>query len=479
MIVVGAGISGIGAAYHLQNRCPDPTFTILEGRADIGGTWDLFRYPGVRSDSDMHTLGFSFKPWVAEQSIADGPSILSYLRETVAEHGIGPRIRFHHRVVRAEWVDGRWTVDIERGDTGERLQMTARYLYVCTGYYRYSSGYTPDFPGIGSFTGQIIHPQLWPEDLDYQGKRVVVIGSGATAMTLVPAMASGGAAHVTMLQRSPTYVVAAPDRDAIANKLRKVLPGKVAYRATRFKNTRMQQFFYRQTRVRPEKMKQRLLDMTRKELGADYVAEHFTPSYGPWDERLCLIPNGDLYQAIKNKTASVVTDTIDTFTPTGIKVGSGAEIEADIVVTATGLELVRLGEIDVVVDGRSVDFADTWTYKGFAYSGVPNLASVFGYVNASWTLRADLCAEYLCRLLNHMRATGTDVCTPVLRLADAGMSERPWIDGFSPGYIRRGIHRFPKQGDRAPWINPQNFARDKQLFLKDPVDDGAMQFTRS
>jgi cation diffusion facilitator CzcD-associated flavoprotein CzcO len=476
VIVVGAGISGIGAAYHLQTRCPGRTFTILEGRADIGGTWDLFRYPGVRSDSDMHTLGYSFKPWTEAKSIADGPSIMAYLRATVAEYGIDQHIRFGHLVRRAEWDSStaRWTVHAVHD--GAPVTMTCNFLFMCSGYYSYRHGHTPDFPGRTQFLGTVVHPQEWPEDLDYAGKRVVVIGSGATAMTIVPAMAEQ-AAHVTMLQRSPTYVVARPDHDPIANTLRKVLPDEVAYRITRAKNTALQQFMYKRTRTQPDKVKQTLLDMTRKELGEEYTAQHFTPSYNPWDQRLCLIPNGDLFEAIKSGKASVVTDTIDTWTATGIRLASGRELQADIIVTATGLELVTLGEIEFLVDGEPVDFSQTWTYKGMAYSDVPNLASTFGYINASWTLRADLTSEYVCRLLNHMAATGTVQCTPRLRPDDADMPQRPWIGDFSANYMQREMHRFPKQGDREPWINPQDYQRDKKMFLKSPIDDGVMQFT--
>ena len=480
VIVVGAGISGIGAGYHLQTNCPDRTYAILEGRPDIGGTWDLFRYPGVRSDSDMHTLGYSFKPWTSSKAIADGPSILSYLRETVAEYGIDRHIRFNHLVSKAEWStdDARWTITADRSDTGEAVELTCSYLFMCSGYYSYRGGYTPDFPGIESFDGLVVHPQAWPEDLDYTGKKVVVIGSGATAMTIVPAMADT-AEHITMLQRSPTYVVSRPDQDAIANRLRKVLPSGLAYDITRLKNTTLQQVMYKRMRSRPEQSKEQLLKMVRSEMGDDYdVDTHFTPSYYPWDQRLCLIPNSDLFNAIKSGKASVVTDTIDTFTTTGVKLASGDELDADIVITATGLQMVTLGEMDIVVDGEPVDFSKTWTYKGFAYSDVPNLASSFGYINASWTLRADLICEYVCRLLNHMAETGTVQCTPRLRASDADMPERDWIENFSSGYMQRVMHMLPKQGDREPWINPQDYRRDKKMFKKSPVADGVMRFAR-
>jgi monooxygenase len=481
VIVVGAGISGIGAAYHLQQNCPGRTYAILEGRPDIGGTWDLFRYPGVRSDSDMHTLGYSFKPWKAAKSIADGPSILEYLRETVAEFGIGPHIRFDHLVERAEWStdDARWTVAGTRADTGESFGFTCNYLFMCSGYYSYKGGYEAELSGLENFAGTVVHPQAWPDDLDYAGKRVVVIGSGATAVTIVPAMADD-AAHVTMLQRSPTYVVSRPDEDVIANTLSKVLPEGIAYDITRLKNTTLQQVLYKRMRTQPEKSKAQLLKMVRKELGDEYdIDTHFTPRYNPWDQRMCLVPNSDLFTAISSGRASVVTDLIDTFTPTGIRLQSGDELDADIIVTATGLQLVTLGEMDFVVDGEPVDFSKTWTYKGFAYSDVPNLASSFGYINASWTLRADLICEYVCRLLNHMDETGTVQCTPRLRASDADMPQRDWIENFSSGYMQRVMHLFPKQGDREPWINPQNYRRDKKMFKKSPVADGVMRFARA
>ncbi len=481
MLVVGAGISGIGAGYHLQRLCPDRTYAILEGRDAIGGTWDLFRYPGVRSDSDMHTLGYSFKPWTAERSIADGPSILDYVQETAREFGIDRHIRFGHRVTRAEWStdDARWTVTAERTDTGATVTLTCAYLFMCSGYYSYRSGYTPVFPGRDRFGGEVVHPQEWPEDLDVDGRRVVVIGSGATAMTLVPALVDQGA-QVTMLQRSPTYVVSRPDKDALANRLRKVLPDRWAYAITRWKNVRLQQWLYRKTRTDPGKVRKVLLDKVRDELGPDYdVDTHFTPSYDPWDQRLCLVPNSDLFAAIRSGRAEVVTDHIVTFTEEGIELASGEVLEADVIVTATGLQLVTLGEMDFVVDDEPVDFARTWTYKGLAYSDVPNLASSFGYVNASWTLRADLTCEWVCRVLNHMRATGTDTCVPRLRPSDRAMPERPWIDDFSAGYMQRMMPLLPKQGDRAPWLNPQRYDADKKLIARAPIDDDVLHFTRS
>ena len=480
VLVVGAGISGIGAGYHLNTMCPSRTYAILEGRADIGGTWDLFRYPGVRSDSDMHTLGFRFKPWTEAKAIADGPDILRYLHNTMNEFDIARHIRFGHLVKTAQWSSetSQWTVHVERVGTGDIVTFTCGFLFMCSGYYRYSEGFTPEFPGRERFQGQIIHPQKWTSDVAYSGKRVVVVGSGATAITLVPAMAKD-AEHVTMLQRSPTYIAARPDVDAFANKLRKYLPAKIAYAITRLKNTKYQQLVYSRSRTHPDKVKEILLKGVREQLGPDYdIDKDFTPSYNPWDQRLCLAPNGDLFQAMREGKASVVTDTIDTFDETGILLSSGQHLDADVIVTATGLQLVTLGEVQFEVDGKPINFADTWTYKGVAYSGVPNLASSFGYINASWTLRSDLTCEYVCRLLNHMAKTGTTQCTPQLRDEDLNMPERPWIDSFSAGYMSRVMHMFPRQGNHAPWVNPQNFARDKKMFRRAPLDDGAMQFTR-
>jgi cation diffusion facilitator CzcD-associated flavoprotein CzcO len=480
VVVVGAGISGIGAGYFLQRDCPNKSFVILEGREALGGTWDLFRYPGVRSDSDMHTLGYSFKPWTAEKSIADGPLILSYLNETVDQYSLREKIRFNTLVTTAEWSTetATWTLTATDSRTNAAHTYSCSYLYMCSGYYSYKEGYTPEFPGIESFRGTVVHPQKWPHNFDFAGQRVVVIGSGATAMTLVPAMANH-ASHVTMLQRSPTYVVARPDKDSLSLALRKFLPEKMAYSLTRWKNTTLQQFVYKRTRTKPEQVKDALLKGVREALGDEYdVDTHFTPSYNPWDQRLCLVPNGDLFESIKSGKASVITDHIKRIDETGIQLQSGGHIDADIIVTATGLNLVTLGEMSFVVDGEHVDFSKTWSYKGCAYSGVPNLASSFGYINASWTLRADLTCEYVCRLLNHMDKTGTDVCTPRLRESDAGMPERPWIDNFSAGYMERVMHQFPKQGDREPWINPQNYKRDKKMFRDSPIVDGVMIFEK-
>ena len=479
VVIVGAGISGIGAGYHLQQDCPDRDYVILEGRDDLGGTWDLFRYPGVRSDSDMHTLGYSFKPWTEAKAIADGPSILTYVRETAAEFGIDQKMRFQHMVTDASWSSetSTWTVTAQVGAEGGRqtVAYTCNYLFMCSGYYSYKGGYEPEFPGRTDFAGPVVHPQKWPEDLDYEGKRVVVIGSGATAMTLVPAMATT-ASHVTMLQRSPTYVVSRPSVDSIANGLRKVLPDNMAYGITRWQNATLGEFFYKQTRTKPDKMREKLLKLAKKELGDETVAEHFTPEYNPWDQRLCLIPDSDLYNSINNGDASVVTAEIDTLTATGILLTNGEHIDADIIVTATGLQLVTIGDMDFAVDGQPVDFSKTWTYKGIAYSDVPNMASSFGYINASWTLRADITCQWVCRLLNHMTESGMTQATPRLRPEDADMPERPFIDDFSAGYMARMMPLLPRQGDREPWINTQSYRADKKFIAKAPIVDGVMRF---
>lgn len=479
LVIVGAGISGIGAAVHLQDKCPGKTFTILEGRDAIGGTWDLFRYPGIRSDSDMHTLGYNFKPWREAKSIADGPSIRNYLKETTTEHKLTEHIRFQHQVKQAAWSteDACWRVEVQRGVEDDRVFFTCNFLFVCGGYYNYDKGYTPEIDGIEQFQGQIVHPQHWPEDLDYTDKQVLVIGSGATAMTLVPAMAERGA-QVTMVQRSPTYVVSRPDTDVIANTLRKFLPEKVAYAITRFKNIQLQRFFYHRTRTRPEKVKAKLLDLVRKQLPPDFdVSKHFTPNYNPWDQRLCLVPNADLFKAIKSGSASVVTGQIDCITETGLRLETGEELAADMIVTATGLNLVVMAKVKISVDGEQVNFPDTYSYKGMMYSDVPNLANVFGYINASWTLRADLISEYVCRLLNRMDELSMRQCTPRLREEDEGMATRPWIDNFSAGYMQRDMHLFPKQSDHDPWRNTQNYTLDKKMVHHAPLEDGALIFS--
>ena len=475
VVIVGAGISGIGAAYHLTDKCPGKTYTILEGREDLGGTWDLFRYPGIRSDSDMHTLGFNFKPWLEAKAIADGPSIRNYLHETVDEHDIRDHIRYNHMVKSASWSseDARWTVVADH--EGRDVEFRCNFLQMCSGYYNYAEGYTPEFEGIEAFQGPVIHPQHWPEDLDYAGKKVVVIGSGATAMTLVPAMADT-AERVTMVQRSPTYVVSRPDQDKIANTLRKYLPNKWAYAITRFKNTRLQGWVYNRTRTQPDKIKAQLLKGVRDALGPDYdVEKHFTPSYNPWDQRLCLIPNADLFKSIRSGKTVVVTEQIDCVTEHGLKLANGEEIEADILVTATGLNLELLGGTQFTVDDQSVEFPRTFTYKGMMYSDIPNLIQTFGYINASWTLRADLTSEYACRVINRMDELGVAQVTPRLRAHEINMEARPWIEDFSAGYMQRVMHLFPKQS-RDPWRNTQDYALDKKLIRSAPLEDGALLF---
>src|SRR3954462_15234158 len=478
VLIVGAGLSGIGAGYHLQEKCPGKSYAILEGRDCIGGTWDLFRYPGIRSDSDMFTLGYSFKPWTEAKAIADGPSILNYVRQTAVENGIDKKIRFNHRVKRASWSspEARWTVEAERtvgeGAT-EIVRVTCNFLFMCSGYYKYEEGYTPEFAGTADFAGRIVHPQKWPEDLDYAGKRVVVIGSGATAVTLVPEMARK-AAHVTMLQRSPTYVVSRPAVDAIAERLKRRLPAMLAYRLVRTKNVLLQQLFYRMARKWPQRIAQRMVQMAAAELPPGYDTAHFTPRYNPWDQRVCLVPDADLFRAISAGSASVGTDTIATVTPHGIKLAPGAELEADIVVAATGLQLNLLGDVQLAVDGVRCDLSKALVYKGMMFSGVPNLASTFGYTNASWTLKADLTARYVCRLLARMDATGTAVAVPV---RDPSVREQPFID-FSSGYVQRAVGMLPKQGDRKPWKLAQNYVVDLATLRFSPLQDGALHFVR-
>ena len=476
VLIVGAGLSGIGAGYHLQARCPGLTYAILEARDAIGGTWDLFRYPGVRSDSDMFTLGYAFRPWSEAKAIAEGPAILNYVRETARENGIDRHIRYKLRVRRASWSSSqaRWLVEAERTDTGELVRLTCGFLLMCSGYYSYAEGHAPNFPGVERFKGQVVHPQFWPEDLDYAGKRVVVIGSGATAVTIVPEMAKT-AAHVTMLQRSPTYIVSWPAEDRIANWLRKRLPAKLAYRITRLKNIALTLYLYRIARKKPEETKQRILGMARRALGPDYdVATHFTPRYNPWDQRLCLVPDSDLFKAIRAGRASVVTDQIETFTETGLRLQSGTELPADIVITATGLKLNLLGDLEFTVDGDRVNLAKALAYKGCMFSDVPNLASVFGYTNASWTLKADLTCEYVCRLLNHMARRGYAAATP---RRDPSVEEAPFLD-FSSGYVQRALDMLPKQGSKKPWKVHQNYAKDAAMFRLGAIEDGVMQFTR-
>ena len=474
VIVVGAGLSGIGAACHLKMECPEKSVVILEGREVMGGTWDLFRYPGVRSDSDMYTLGYRFRPWRDPKAIADGPAILSYIRETAADFGVDKKIRYNHRVRSARWssADARWRVEAETGVDGTTVWFTCNFLYLCTGYYDYESGYTPEWPGVGRFRGTIVHPQKWPNDLDYANKRIVVIGSGATAITLVPAIADR-AAHVTMLQRSPSYVVSRPAEDVIANFFRFFLPDRAAYVLTRWKNVLLGTFFYNLARTRPELFKRMIARGVRRHLGKKYDSTHFTPPYNPWDQRLCVAPDADIFRVLREGRASVVTDNIETFTEDGLLLKSGRQLDADIIVTATGLRLKIISGMQLVVDGETVDLPKTLVYKGMMFSDVPNLAFAIGYTNASWTLKCDLASQYVCRLLNHMDRHGYAVCTP--RVNDPDIGEEPVID-FNSGYVLRSLHTLPRQGLKTPWRLHQNYMKDLSMMRYGRVDDGTMEF---
>jgi cation diffusion facilitator CzcD-associated flavoprotein CzcO len=478
VLVVGAGLSGVGAAWHLQRFAPHRRYVMLEGRESIGGTWDLFRYPGIRSDSDMYTLGYSFRPWLGKKSIADGESIREYVRETAREHGIDRKIRFGHRVVRAEWssAEARWSVQVEVGPERMPARFTCGFLYTCTGYYDYERGYTPEWPGMELFRGRIVHPQHWPEELDYTGMRVVVIGSGATAVTLVPELAKK-AAHVTMLQRSPSYVMSLPGEDPIARWLDGKLPRSVAYDVTRFKNVALALAFFKLCRRYPRPMKKLLVAGVRKALGRHVdVDTHFTPRYDPWDQRLCFVPDGDLFRALRGGNAEVVTGEIETFTAEGIRLRSGEALACDLVVTATGLRLLIAGGMQLVVDGRPVRPADTLNYKGTMLSDVPNFAIALGYTNASWTLKCDLVCEYVCRLIGHLDRTGSDFCVP--RVPAAGQTPQPILD-FSSGYVLRALAELPKQGSRAPWRLYQNYFLDILNLRLGRIDDPDLELGRA
>ncbi len=477
VLIVGAGISGIGCAYYLQRDQPQRSYAILEARGATGGTWDLFRYPGIRSDSDLHTFGFEFKPWVSDEAIAQGPEILRYIREAAAENGIDRHVRLNHRVVSADWSaqTGRWLVEVERTDVARRFQISARWLFCGTGYYRYDAGYTPDFPGVSAYRGRLVHPQQWPQRLDYAGKRVIVIGSGATAVTLVPALAEK-AEHVTMLQRSPTYVVPLPSKDGLANTLRRLLGPRLGYDLARRKNIAQQTLIYRFCQRYPGYARATIRKLNTARLPEGYpVQEHFDPRYGPWDQRLCVAPDGDLFRVIRSGRASVVTDTIERFTAEGIRLASGRQLDAEIIVTATGLRLLAFGGIRFTVDGQRMRLQDRLAFRGMMLSDMPNFAYLVGYTNASWTLKVGLVGEHLSRILSHMDRNGYDVCVP--RLPYPNMTTAPLLD-FQAGYVLRALQDFPRQGAYAPWRLPMDYYTDRRTLLDGPVEDRNLQFQR-
>ncbi len=478
VLIVGAGISGISAACHLRRECPDKVFTILEAREEIGGTWDLFRFPGIRSDSDMHTFGFSFKPWTNPKVISDAEDIRAYLRETVDEYDLRDRIRFGYKLISANWnsAAAAWTVSV-RDSQAEEFTIEANFLFMCCGYYDYDAGYTPELPGLEQFAGPVAHPQHWPEALDYAGKRIAVIGSGATAVTLVPALVKK-AAHVTMVQRSPSYVVSRPAKDVLGNLLNTALPVKWASAVNRWRYVRLQDMVYKRSRKQPEKIRNYLLRRVRKVMGEDYdVDKHFTPSYEPWTQRLCLVPDNDLFLAIKQGKAEVVTGTIERIEADCLRMRDGTRVAADILVTATGLRLQVLGGARLFRDGGEIDPADCFNYHGMMFSGLPNLVYTFGYINSSWTLRADLNSRYVCKLLKAMEAKGARQCVPLMREDERGLPDLDFIDDFNPGYMRRGLHLFPKQKTESPWRNSQNYLADREWLDKRPIEDGALQLS--
>ena len=472
IVIVGAGLSGIGAAHHIQTRLPQKSFAILEGRERIGGTWDLFRYPGIRSDSDMFTLGYPFKPWTSDAAIAGGASILDYIREAASERGLDRKVRFNHTLKSAAWSSDAATWTLEVMQAGRPIVMQCRFLLICAGYYDYETGHAPDFPGRADFTGPIVHPQAWPEDLVTSGKNIVVIGSGATAVTLAPALVAQGA-HVAVLQRSPSYVVALPSKDGLARHLQRLLPPRLAYVAIRWRNILLSIILYLYARTCPQRMRARLLALAQKQLGGTFdTGLHFNPLYNPWDQRLCVVPDGDLFKALKSGHATMVTDEIECFTERGIKLRSGRSLDADIIVTATGLRMKLIGGVTLSVDGRPIDLAQTTSYKGAMFSDVPNLAYALGYTNASWTLKSDLTSVWICRLIAYMDRHGRRSC--VARCA-ASVVRKPLID-FTSGYVQRVAHLLPKQGDRKPWRLNQNYVLDMLAMKLDPIDDGVLTF---
>lgn len=477
VLIIGAGISGLGAGHYLRTELPKKSFAIFESRAASGGTWDLFRYPGIRSDSDLYTFGYEFEPWRDKESIAEAPRILKYLRQTAHLNGVDAHIRYHHKVIALSWssATARWTVTVEHTDTGELSELTANWVFGSTGYYRYDEGYTPEFEGRQTFQGQIVHPQHWPEDLDYAGKRVVVIGSGATAVTLVPAMADQ-AAHVTMLQRTPTYVLPVPKNDVIANALKKLFGAERGYALTRRKNVAQQRFIWSFCQRRPKLARKIIRYLNASALPAGYpVDEHFNPPYNPWDQRLCTVPDADLFKAISNGTASVVTDAIETFTPTGVQLKSGRALQADIIITATGLNLQILGGMTVSVDGEEVTLSDRIIYRGTMLTGVPNLAMAIGYTNSSWTLKVGLISEYFCKLLRHMDLYGADTAWTE---APADLPTRPLLD-FGAGYVTRSLADLPKQGPQFPWLMSKNYQDDCRLLRQGKVVDEFLHFANA
>ena len=479
VVIIGAGLSGIGAACYLKRNCPSKTFSIIEARSSIGGTWDLFKYPGVRSDSDMYTLGYKFKPWEGAKAIADGPSILNYIVETANENNILDKINFNKTLVEATWNSNNqnWQLIIQDSITEKQKRIDCNFLYMCAGYYSYSNPHSPEFPDIDKFEGEVIHPQLWPKDVIYENKNIIVIGSGATAVTLVPELATK-AKKVTMLQRSPTYMISRPSEDWFANLMKSLFPKKLAYSITRTRNILFQEYIYKKSRRHPNKVKKKLLDGVIKELGNEVdIEKHFTPSYAPWDQRLCLIPDSNFFNVVKNKTANVVTDKIKSFDAKGIQLESKNRLDADIIITATGLNLQLMGGARVKVDNEDVDFSKLWTYKGVMVSSVPNFVSIFGYINASWTLRADLISQWVCNLLNHMDDTESTSVVPITT-DDHLMSARSWIGDFSSGYMERAMKDFPKQSDTQPWINSQDYRREKKLFNQPFHNDQELVFSK-
>lgn len=475
VLIVGAGVSGIGAACHLKRECPGKTFAIIERRQDIGGTWDLFRYPGIRSDSDMFTFGYNFKPWMNPQTLADGPSIKSYVKEAASENAVDQHIRYGTKMVSAEWQssESQWTVTVEAEATGERQEYRCNFLLGCTGYYNYDKPYRPDFPGEENFKGTMVHPQLWPDDLDYKGKKVVVVGSGATAITLVPAMADD-AAHVTMLQRSPTYIFSWPAIDPLSAFSQKYLPEKLAYRITRMRNVRFQRIIYYVSQKWPNFSKRFLLNRAQKDLGEQVNMQDFTPNYGPWDQRMCIVPDGDMFNVVREGKASVVTDHIDSFTENGIRLKSGKELEADIIITATGLDLQMLGGAELTVDGKPAPVNERLTYKGVLLEGIPNSAMIFGYINASWTLKADIASEYVCRLLNHMDEKKYSKVVPVDK--QDHRTDHTVFGALTSGYVKRANKVMPRQGTAAPWFVTQNFMKDAPDLRYSPLEDEYLSF---